>query len=388
MTLLLLLGALAPGVAAAPPDADDPPRERPFAVIGAPLVSYDTNLGLGLGGFVQGVVVDRSGDQPYRAKVAAQLFRTSGGYTSHYLRTDVPAILRTPLRWQGEVRWTAWSRAPWYGYGNGTLVDADQDDAWYQWHKRRLNVQNSLLWSLTPHFEVFVTQHMRFVDVGVYEDSQLALDRPDGVDGGRFAWVALGVMSDHRDNEIEPREGYTWDISARVAHPWVGSQWTLGGINGEARLFASFGERLVSASFLMADATLGDRPFFDGAYVGGLGRGVIGGRWVFRGLPEERFHGDGLLAAQTELRWFFWQPMVRGAQLRFSAVPFVDVGRILAWDEPEDPWTHVHLTGGTGLRFNLRDLLVLRADVGVGREETLDGASPSVQVYILGDHPF
>ena len=71
----------------------------------------------------------------------------------------------------------------------------------------------------------------------------------------------------------------------------------------------------------------------------------------------------------------------------FQLVPFVDVGRV--WDPGEqDPLHHLHMTAGLGARVDVRQLAVLRADVGVGIEEYTSGRQAILQVYVLAEHPF
>ena len=95
---------------------------------------------------------------------------------------------------------------------------------------------------------------------------------------------------------------------------------------------------------------------------------MVGGRYLLRGLPEERLRADAVAGSQLELRFRFANlTLFRKVGLGLALVPFVDAAQVATWENEVSPFDP-HVTGGGGLRININDLLILRADVGVGVE--------------------
>lgn len=368
---------------------EEAPGERPFAAYAIPLLSYDSNLLFGYGGFGQVVIADPSGQTPYRASVELQLYWTTGGYRNHYLRFDLPQLAGSKFRWQVEARKVQWSRAPYFGVGSDSPRLDGQDDTYDLYKQQRALVKTRLRYEILNDLEVLLMVDWRDEQVETYAGSRLERDQPLGVDGGRYSWVALGAIYDTRTNEIDPFDGYALDASVRLAHPALGSDFTVWGVNARARGWRQVSPRIVLAGQVMGDVRFGDEPFFNQAYAGGMGRGVVGGRWILKGLAEERYRGDGMVFLMPELRWTFWSPTVRNLDMDWMLVPFVDMARIWAWG---DPWDGLDpkVTAGSGFRINFKDLIVLRSDFGFGFDEYAQAPTSRFdwQVYVLSEHPF
>ena len=119
---------------------------------------------------------------------------------------------------------------------------------------------------------------------------------------------------------------------------------------------------------LLGDWLVGDIPFFQLTFIGGLqdAQIALGGLDNLRGLPLARYRGRGKLLANGELRytssiWHFGQKT-----LELQPIAFVDAGHI--WDEADGdtsgPLAHVSTGGGFRIAWN-RDF-VIRADAGFG----------------------
>lgn len=364
---------------------------RPAWIV-VPLVSYDAALEFGYGGFGGMIFPSHNPDEPYALRISGQFYKTTGGYANHFFRFEIPGLLGTKWRWRSDVRYVNWSEAPYYGVGNHTPIEPDIDEAYYEYAKVGVRFRQDIRRPIYGDWELFYTWSFRRERVSVFDDTFLDDDLDQGVAtgrrGGRYSYMALGALRDTRDNEIDPNSGAFINFSGRVSHPWVLSEYSVVGANVNASYFHPLvGGRAVSASNLMVDLRWGDEPFWNLSYIGGLGRGVVGGRWAFRGLPEERLRGNHVAWVQQELRIHVWEGDILKNRMDFMVVPFTDVGRV--WDPGEDdPWWHLHATAGVGARVDVRELAVLRADVGVGFEEYTTGREPSVQVYVLAEHPF
>ncbi|MCB9795056.1 MAG: BamA/TamA family outer membrane protein [Alphaproteobacteria bacterium] len=393
----MLLSLLSGVLAQEPPEdpvaieiTEEAPAKRRWAGLAVPLISYDSNLLLGLGGFGQLIRRDFSGEQPYLANLQLQLFWTTGGYRNHYAQWDLPGLLGTSLRWSATIRRIEWTQAPYYGVGNDAPIPPGEPAEYFWYDQSRLSLRTQLRWTIRGEWEGFVDYRLRAEGVETKPDTLLAEERPLGIEGGRFATLGAGVLIDTRSEEINPYDGLAFDVSGRAGVSWLGSQYTVYGGTVGLRTWKALGgsPRWVWASHLLVDSLWGEVPFFDQAYFAGTTRGVIGGRWTLRGLPEERYRADGIALIQEELRFTAFEHDVKSAHLEWMLVPFVDLARLWAWEAPDPGRLHPHATGGMGLRLNLDDLLILRADLGVGIEEFTDGRAPSLQVYFLSEHPF
>lgn len=373
------------------PEAEE---EAPFAFFVAPIASYDTNLLFGFGGFGQAVVADPVGNRPYKSSVALQAFGTLGGFQDHFVRWDLPGMLQSRFRWDGELRYLSWSRVPYYGLGNHTprLNEDMISDPYYLWSSVRWSAGTNLRYDLRwDDWEVYLTGRVYHQDVATDPRSLLAEQAPAGIDGGLLSLGGLGLLRDTRTNEIDPSDGSVWDFQVRASDPVIGSASRFVGVHTSWRGYLGLHERVVLAARVLGDATSPDTPFYETPYLGGIDGGTVGGRYFLRGLEEERLRAHGVLGGQTELRWTFAQShWFKFLDLGWGLAPFVDAARVWTWGEPLPLRLAPHLTGGAGLRINIEGLLVVRCDVGVAAERyELDPTRRGqTQVYILGDHPF
>jgi hypothetical protein len=374
-------------------DSEDS-EDKGFAIMAAPIASYDTTLKTGIGAFGQLVVSDPTGVQPFRISIAAQAFATFARFQDHYVRWDLPGLAGTKLRWDAQVRYQAWAYAPYFGEGNDTEL-RDEDDVgeeFYTWDSHRAMVRTNLRRPLGESpWDIYGSAVVADQQVEYEEDSFLARDAPTGLAGGLLNQLGIGFFRDTRTDEIDPYDGSAIDLQFRGSHPWAGSDFQFSGIHASWRGWARPIPRIVLASRLLVDARRGDEPFFTQAWLGGLTRGVVGGRFFLRGLSEERLRGDGVAGAQGELRWTFWTPTIfKTMDLRWMLVPFVDTARIWRWTEGSDATLDPHMTGGAGLRCNIKQLLIVRADVGYAVDRYRDGSTrrDQVQFYFLSEHPF
>jgi len=388
----VLAGGGGGGVAPPPQVGEDGELDLSPAWIAVPLISYDSTLLFGYGGFGGVIWPSADPEQPFAFRISGQYYKTTGGYANHFFRFEIPGILGTKWRWRSGVRYVNWTQAPYYGIGNSTPVSKEAEEEYYEYTKIGIRFNQNIRRQIYGDWELFYTWSFRREQVQVPDDTKLDEDLLGGLatgrTGGRYSYMALGALRDTRDSEIDPSTGAFINFSGRLSHPAVLSDYTVAGANFNASGFHPLlGGRVVSASNLSVDLRWGEEPFWNLAYIGGLGRGVIGGRWAFRGLPEERLRGNHSAWVQQEFRIHVWQGDIFKNAMDFQVVPFTDMGRV--WDPgEEDDWYHLHYTAGLGLRIDVRELAVLRADFGLGIEEYSTGRAVIPQIYVLAEHPF
>ena len=369
----------------------DPPGAAFFA---APLVTFDSVYKLGGGAFGQIVFADPSGVEPFKASFAGQLYGTTGGFQAHYINYDLPAFAGSRLRLSGMFRRVVWTRAPYFGLGGDTPRRRPDgpEDRWHQFDQRRWRVAFNVRRRVaTSSWELYAGPALISETITPYPDSMLLLERPQGVGGGNMVWGQVGAFYDTRTNEIDPWDGVTVDLALRTSGPWTLSDWRASGGFAAISGWRAVHPRVVLAGRVLVDGVFGQPPFFTRAYLGGLRTTIVGGLYLLRGLPPERYRGDAIAAGQGELRLRVADARIlRGrVGLGFMLVPFVDAAKVAMWSQ-ESELLLPHVTGGGGLRVNVNDLLILRADCGVGLERYVGepGGEPLLQFYILADHPF
>jgi len=356
------------------------------AWLAAPLLSYDSNLGLGGGAYGEYVDGDPTGELPFQWRVASQIFFTNGGYNHPYLEADFPAFLGTRLRWVVGAHYYGWTQAPYFGVGNDTRLSEDAAEDMYWYDQDRWLLQNALRWRFHDDWQLYGIADVSSESAQAYDDTAFAAALPGGAQG-RYVLLSAGLLRDTRSDEIDPYDGSLLEFAVRGSHPWIGSDWTVGGVYAGASGWRLLGERTVLAGRALFDARTPGEALFQQSFLGGLDRTPVGGRRLLRGLAEQRLRGDVATGLQGEIRMTFAQAQLRKTDTRWMVCPFVDVAQVWVWDEPfvVDP----HLTGGVGLRVLLNGLLLLRADTGIAMERYADGESQAqVQFYVLSDHPF
>ena len=185
----------------------------------------------------------------------------------------------------------------------------------------------------------------------------------------RTAGVAFAqetVSWDTRDDEVVPRRG-SWDeVNLRVS-PRFGDAlpYSYAEVLGIARAYVPVGPRVVVAVRGLADALIGDPPFFnlplyDDTY-------AIGGTAGVRGVPAERYYGKAKLIGNLEVRTDIARFHAIGKPWGIGAVAFLDAGRLWAdWSShPELDGSGLGLKWGTGLGLRLQQgtAFVVRADL-------------------------
>jgi hypothetical protein len=380
-----------PGRAGADVSGEDvgppPARERrAIDAIGVPLLSYNSDLGWGIG-LVGGVYVYAPGYEPYRHALAAQAFITSEGARNHWVRYDGPSLIwNLRLEVRGEYRRELY--APFYGAGNLAGAGADiranarawsfdyfLRGGWVRLRARPFDGARSV--------EVYGGYGFHHVRVMPYAASALEELSPPGVRGGAHGQALLGALWDTRDHETDPTAGGLEEIAFRFSAAPTGSRYEYVGVTIGVRRYWSLGTpRLIFAQRVIADVLSSDAPFFEWMRFGGTAGGEgIGGMSSVRGVRRNRYQGTAKVVSNSELRFYVWDFPLLGEAVKTGGVAYIDLGRVWHPGVEDGSLLNWHPGVGTGLRV-VRRAAVARFDLALSPELWRPG------IYVTFGHLF
>lgn len=376
---VFILG-IAPSLTAQQPGA---PRAWEFA--GVPAVSFDSDEGFGYG--VVGEIYNYGAGgsaAPYRFTLQPTVqFSTNG-------RRDVILFFDAPRWLPGGWRLTAFGASerqiatPWYGVGNDTEYDASRDveDGPNPYYYRFGRSRTRLL--LDFQRAVAGTPFRLLLGGGFSRVSIDATPRDDGTtllaDGvgdaqpsGWFNYLRGGLTWDTRDREVGPRRGVWSEVLVQRVDEGLGSEtgftrWTV-----TDRRYFSAGPRVVFANRFVLQGTHGEVPFHELHVVQTSGRPQegLGGAKTLRGIPKNRYTGDGLFLWNAEVRWHAADFEGFGRPFHLVLSGFLDSGRTWA-DGPNvtEVLRDLHHGFGGGVRLGMGENFVVALDAGHSVEAT------------------
>lgn len=198
-----------------------------------------------------------------------------------------------------------------------------------------------------------------------------------GYNGGRIGLLQTGLMWDTRDLEPDPSRGMFVEYAQEVSAPWTGSEFTFTKHLAQAMFYQRLMPNTLSRTVFASRFALGyirgsNIPFTEvldlwGASEGG-GIPVLGGARALRGYREGRFAGMVTALANVELRSRFYQATVFNQHMAFSAVPFLDAGRVFD-SFGEMSLDNIKVNPGIGLRLAWNQATILRMDYARSAED-------------------
>ncbi|MGI5865481.1 MAG: Omp85 family outer membrane protein [Myxococcales bacterium] len=380
--LLALAVAAAGGVSAREAPVLEREAERSVDTLVVPLASFnsDDKLGFGLAG---GAYVYGGGRRPYAHAFAGQVFMTTGGVQSHFLRYDGPQFLGSGVRLEGRLDYRREKFAPYFGPGNNSAPDFEGEERSGLYTYERLNAGGWVRVRIgTPGAvpQPYVGYSFRFTSVRPHEGSLLEQQRPLGVEGGRTGQVLVGIVRDTRDDESDPSRGGSQELALRIGSRATGSDYDYGQATLTVRHFVPLGRWLVLGGRVAGDWLFGDVPFYEWPNLGGLlGAEGIGGISSVRGIARHRYTGTLKLLANVELRATLAEPRILGRRIKVGGVLFADAGRAWFEESYDGPWYRLHTAGGVGVRL-VHGAAVARFDFGISRDRQA--------VYFMLGHMF
>ena len=296
--------------------------------------------------------------------LSAQAVQTVKNKSSYNIKYEFSPDSQGKLPTEISISYENYERF-YYGIGNTTNKD---DESTYT--PELVDVHLPFLYALTSSLNLGL-----FLDYENWRITQtdnrgiLPRDLPQmvGKDGARLFTSGLLLRWDSRDSKTDPSQGIYLEGVYEYSKKLFGSDTDFTRGTLDARIFKSLNgdDRHVLAFRIFGDYKAGDVPFYKLPELGGV--------FFNRGLIEGRYRDNVALCANLEYRLKIYQ--------RLHWAFFVDAGNVhnsLSAIE----YSHVQLTGGTGMRYYVPpgNLLMARIDGGYSTE--------GFHVYLTFDQPF
>jgi outer membrane protein assembly factor BamA len=383
---LLPCGAFAQGAAPAPGDAPAGGQGR-WEVAGLPSLGYDADEGFGYGAFAE-LYRHRPGATPYAWTLQPAVDISTRGRRDVTLFFDAPHLLPGGWRMDAFVGFERHLATPYFGLGNDATYDAaleeevGGDPYYYRFGRERQRASTTFQRPLGAGLRLLAgagVSHIS-VDTAPFDRGTTLLAQELTAAGGTApgGWsnhLRAGLIRDTRDRETGPTHGSWTEALVQRVDESLGSdhgytRWTV----TDRRYLRLGSDRLVLANRWLLQGIEGEAPFYDLSVVQTSFKQQegLGGAKTLRGLPKNRFIGNGLFLWNTELRWRAADFQLRGVPFHAVLSGFVDQGRV--WEDEivaGEILADLHRGFGGGVRLGMRDSFVVAVDAGHSSESAL-----------------
>jgi pimeloyl-ACP methyl ester carboxylesterase len=360
----------------------------PWEIAGVPALNFDSDEGFGYG-----VVVELYRNDPerrllpYRFTIQPTVQFSTKGRRDLTLFFDAPHLLPPGWRLTAQGGDEHHIATPYYGVGNQTSFDAARaaedgpDPSYYRFGRTRtqlaVDVQRRLgdtpLRLLVGGGVGRVTVDPEARERGTTLLAQELAEGQTELPGEGFRQLRAGIVWDGRDREVGPRRGAWTDLLVqRVGGTSAGrsgyTRWTV-----TDRRYFSVRPGVVLANRILVQGISGEAAFYELQVVQTSFKPQegLGGAKTLRGIPKNRYTGEGIFLWNAEVRWRAadFQMLSRPVHVVLSG--FVDSGRV--WDrspELRESFTDLHHGFGGGARLGMGESFVVALDVGHSSQAT------------------
>ena len=371
---LVALAAL-PGAGALTGQDADVPTGKEYA--GLPALNFDADEGFGYGVLLE-LYDYGNGRLPYVYTIQPEVFFSTGGRRDYTLFFDTPHLLGAGWRLDAYLASQQQIATPYYGLGNASPYDealeTDANPYFYRFGRTRcqlrLNVQRGLRDGEVRMLVGFGVTHVSLTlvpgDSGTTLLAQQVAAGTASAPEGWWNYVRVGWIRDTRDREVGPTRGSWSELLVQRTDERLGSEAGYTRLTLTDRRYVTLLPGLVFANRFMVRQILGDAPFYELSIIESSYKQqeALGGAKSVRGLPLNRYVGDGLFLWNAELRWRALEWRLIGKPFHLVLSAFLDTGRVWHDDAPSlDPGALHHGYGG-GVRVGMGENFVVAVDAG------------------------
>ncbi len=279
-------------------------------------------------------------------------YRSSFGYTAGIgTATGLPLLdLNTTfpvgrLKAGARVRYQGADRYRFFGFGNETVSSSDADDLdFFEVDRQVLTFESELRWLYSD--DLTVTGGVLF-EWDLHSQSKntgrlIAQENPYGFTDLFQFGITTALDWDGRDHGWFPTRGTRIQVEATYFPEFSELTSDYGSLAGSAEVFlqAPMPMSPVLAIEVGGKKVWGRYPYLGAAYLGGVEN--------FRGAPDDRYAGDAMVFAKSELRLRLGA-LSRALPGQFGVHGMTDVGRVYLEGEDSDLW---HWAYGGGIWFS------------------------------------
>jgi hypothetical protein len=240
--------------------------------------------------------------------------------------------------------------ARFFGSGNTTTFEGEEDT--YKVEQDRFEFEPAFIYGPNDNLDLSLGVAIKY-DKTEPRDNPVLNGEPFY---GQGDFTQLGVSArfrfDGTDHRALPRKGVFLTGTGRLYPAVADVADTFGEVHGEARSYLSTrnDKALTLALRAGGQKVFGTHPFWESAFIGGKTPFSLmepGGGSSVRGLPSQRYAGNGSLFGGAEL----YLPITNAFLLvpgQIGVMGFFDVGRVFVDGETSDRWHH---GAGGGLFF-------------------------------------
>ncbi len=324
------------------PQAYEPPRDFGVDVRPSVLFGITPEDGLLIGG---GPVIYKFGFRrmPYvfRMQIVGGVALKTGAFKLEYT-TLYPAVAER-LSLENIIRASALEVRSFYGYGNDSFRDENLEEERFY----RVPLIEYLFYPKL-HYKIF--DDVRFAIGGFVQSTQVREEDDRYFSGDSlhandadksFGGATVGVEYDSRDARTATTNGIYLNLEVGTQAYLFEKESPFQSFTGNLRLFGTLPSIswITVAAQIGAKKVLGDSPFYESAFIGGLG--------TLRGFNRERFAGDASAFGGVEVRFsLFKMKLFVPAQIGVFA--FTDAGRVWVQESSPGGW-HVDAGGGLSI---------------------------------------
>ncbi len=380
---------------------------------GLPILNYDADKGMGYGARVywhdNGSKTSELFEYtPYKYEIYGQFLKSTNGWQYHVLHFDAPYIGDSLFRITGEFLYEKNTQANYFGTTSDSL--GHLDDATGTTYKTAQEQQEALDAQGNRYFNRFLLEKPRaeinlahdffgglvrltaginfsHAYIQTYEnttisntfskENKLFNDSKDGtLIGSQGGWdngLKLAVVYDSRDFAPNPKNGNVFDFTLGLYGKALGSDYNHQRYNFSTRNFYTpdAADFMTLAFRWVYSVQIGDTPFYSKNSIGFADefKFGLGGLRTLRGYQQDRFVANVKTVVNFEPRFSFYEAHTYGQTFEFTAVPFVDAGKVFD-DISETDLSDYKYTLGAGLRIGWNQATIIMIDYGQSVEDS------------------